>query len=314
MSLIAVSRQNLCDRLASITDAADQELLVDGPLTDVAHNNRARLLRNGLMVVAFTSLEDFIRARTGEALDCVSRSVIKFQDFPEPLRMAATFGAMRAVQDRARMAQRSGGDPFTLLQDAAQEIASTKGGALQISRYSLGYSGSNVSSQEIADILGCLNVKNAWGQITEISSRAGFGSIPLKAEYESAAQLRHAAAHSPVANTQPADLKGFCEKALAIALGFDVLTSRASRLIRDGDGHILKEKVELAKSIVLRFLDEAKGGYSEKIENSARAYKKHADRDTAWKASMQRATKENQPVVERNKSELPVVWATPDLL
>ncbi|MFE2069600.1 hypothetical protein ACFXDH_45790 [Streptomyces sp. NPDC059467] len=314
MSSIAISRQNLCDRLASIADAADQPLLVDGPLTDTAHNGRARLLRNGLMVVAFTSLEDFIRARTGEVLDCVSRSIVKFEDFPDSLRIAATFGAMKAVQDRARMAQRSGTDPFTMLQDAAHEVASTKGGALQLSRFSLGYSGSNVSSHEISEILSCLNVKNAWNQITEISQRAGFGGIPLKAEYDSAAQLRHSAAHSPTANTQPADLQGFCEKALAIAIGFDLLASRAARLLRDGDAQILKEKIELSKGISLRFLDEVKGGYAEKVEGAPKAVKKHADRDSAWLISMPRSLKANQPLVERNKSGLPVVWATPDLL
>ncbi|MGW6750675.1 hypothetical protein [Streptomyces sp. NPDC055006] len=201
-----------------------------------------------------------------------------------------------------------------MIQDAANEIASTKGGALQISRFSLGYSGSNVSSHEIAEILGCFNVKNAWNQVTEISRRAGFGGIPLKAEYDSAVQLRHAAAHSPTANTQPADLKGFCEKALGIAIGFDLLVSRAARLLRDGDDQILKEKAELSKSISLRFLNEVKGGYSERVEGAAKAVKRHPDRDSAWKISMPRSFKADQPLVERNKSELPVVWATPDLL
>ncbi|MFC8131574.1 hypothetical protein [Streptomyces sp. NPDC057302] len=239
---------------------------------------------------------------------------MKFEDFPDALRVAATFGAMKAAQDRARMAQRSGADPFTMIQDAANEIASTKGGALQISRFSLGYGGSNVSSNEIAEILGCLNVKSAWNQVTEISQRAGFGGIPLKAEYDSAVQLRHAAAHNPTANTQPADLKGFCEKALGIAMGFDLLISRAARMLRDGDAQILKDKVELSKGITLRFLDEVKGGYSERVEGAVRAVKKHPDRDSAWKISMPRSFNADQPLIERNKSELPIVWATPDLL
>ncbi|MFF4831436.1 hypothetical protein [Streptomyces sp. NPDC001315] len=314
MSSIAVSRQNLCDRLASIADAADQALLVDGVLTDTAHNNRARLLRNGLMVVAFTSLEDFIRARTGEILDLVSRSHVKFEDFPEQLRIAATFNAMRAVQDRARMAQRSGTDPFPILQNAAQEIASTAGGALQISRYSLGYGGSNVSSQEIAEILGCLQVKDAWRQITEISSRVGFGSIPLKGEFESAARLRNDAAHNPTANTQPWDLKSFCEKALAIALGFDLLGSRAARLLRDGDPDILKGKVELTGNMAIRFLDETPKGYAEKVEGRPKALKIHPTSEEAWRTCVPRVVKLNQPLVERNRSGLPIIWATPDLL
>lgn len=266
------------------------------------------------MVVAFTSLEDFIRARTGDLLDSVSRTAVHFSDLPEIMRNAATMGAMKAVRMRAEMAKNAGQDPISLLQEAGQHVASTAAGALQISRYSLGYSGSNVSSNEVAQILTAFHAMDAWNEITLIASRCGAGSMPLKAAYDQAMQLRHSAAHNADANTQPRDLQTFCSQATAIALGFDVVASRAARLLKEGDPVILAKKVRVSDGLVIRFLDHGSKGYVERKEGVVRAVKITKDADDAVKRAVRNAQKAHEPVVSRDASGLPVSWIPTDVM
>ncbi|XUL89189.1 hypothetical protein ACQ86D_23210 [Streptomyces galilaeus] len=308
------SRESFLRRINTIEQAAGDAFLIDRVLTDASHNNRARLLRNGLMVVAFTSLEDFIRARTGDLLDAVSRTVVHFSDLPEIMKNAATMGAMKAVRVRAEMAKNAGQDPISLLQEAGQHVASTAAGALQLSRYSLGYSGSNVSSNEVAQILTAFHAMDAWNEITLIAGRCGAGSMPLKAAYDQAMQLRHAAAHNADANTQPRDLQTFCSQAISIALGFDVVASRAARLLKEGDPEILVKKVRVSDGLVIRFLDRETKGCVERKEGTARAIKITKDPDEALKRAVRNAQKAFEPVVSRDARGLPISWIATDVM
>lgn len=264
------------------------------------------------MVVAFTSLEDFIRARTGELLEMISRTVVPFSDLPESLRHAATMGAMKAARARAEMAKNSGEDALALLQTAAAQVASTAGGALQISRYSLGYLGSNVGSSEIASILAAFNAQDAWNEISRIASRCGAGSMPLKSAYDQAMRLRHSAAHSPDANVQPQNLQDFCTQAVSIALGFDVVASRAARMLRDGDPEILAGKLKISEGLEVRFLDEEPRGHVERRETAQRASSVTKDAQTALQKAVQNAIRFRSPVVLRDQSGLPRNWVITD--
>lgn len=121
-------------RIETVRESVRQPLLIDRALTDREHNGRAVLLRNGLMVVSFTSLEDFIRGRVGELMDHVSRTVVKFTSLPTAFQKAAVLDAMKAGAERARLAAKSGEDPLPLAQSVAMSVASTgAGGSLALS-------------------------------------------------------------------------------------------------------------------------------------------------------------------------------------
>ena len=82
------------------------------------------MLRSGLMIAAFTTVEDFIRVRTGELVACVSRTVVRFENLPDELKRAATTESMRASYEQARLMKKRGEDPLAMIQKAAGEIAS----------------------------------------------------------------------------------------------------------------------------------------------------------------------------------------------
>ncbi|WP_261575072.1 hypothetical protein [Frankia gtarii] len=307
------SREIILQRIATTGSAIQESLLIDRALADNDWNKRARLLRNGLMVVAFNSLEDFVRQRSAELLELVSRTPLKFSALPKDLREAAVMEAFRSAHAYAQIAKREGDDPMAILQEVAAEVASTASAPLSISRFSLGYKGSNVTKTEIGDMLKAFNIKDAWREIADISSRAGLSILALDSAYDQAQRMRNAAAHRPGASIQPSDLSSFCQTALAVALGFDVLASRASRLIHEGDeDYASQAPCKISPSIHMIFVDDRGGEFFVKKEGGARALKRFDSSESAWNDALARARPSGDVVVERNQAGSPVRWAVTD--
>ena len=313
MSVSSPAHGSLIARLRIIDEAVNHDLLVDRELTNLEHNQRAQILRSGLMIGAFTSVEDFIRVRTGDLLACVSRSVVRFELLPDELKRAATTEAMRAAYEQAKMFKRRGEDPLPMIQQAAMEIASTGGGPLSISKYGLGYSGNNLATDDVSGILACLQIADVWREIDSIAGRCGATSFSLKEAYVNGHKLRNAAAHDPAANIQPSDLQAFCSQAFSIALGFDILGSRAARLLRLGDSLIFNGRVRLASTIKIRFLRERVRGYAEAREGARKAARITADLDDAWKLALAAAAPGGEPIVLCDKAGRPIDWMITDV-
>lgn len=313
MNMSSPAQSSLIARLRLIDEAVDHDLLVDRELTNLKHNQRAQMLRSGLMTAAFTSVEDFIRVRTGELLACVSRTVLRFEHLPDDLKRAATTEAMRAAYDQAKMIRRRGEDPLSMIQQAAAEIASTGNAPLLISKYGLGYSGSNLATDDISGILGCLQIADAWGEIDTVAGRCGATSLSLKDAYINGHKLRNAAAHDPAANIQPSDLHAFCSQAFSIALGFDILGSRAARLLRLGDSLVLGNRVRLAGTIRVRFLRERTQGHAEIREGARKAVRVTVDLDNARKLALAAAVPSGEPIVLCDRAGRPIDWMITDV-
>ena len=180
MSTSSPAHASLITRLRLVDEAIDHDLLVDKELTNLKHNQRAQMLRSGLMIAAFTSVEDFIRVRTGELLACISRTVLRFDLLPEALKRAATTEVMKAAYEQAKLIKRRGEDPLPMIQQAATEVASTGSSPLLISKYGLGYSGSNLAADDVSVILSSLQISDVWNEIDNIAGRCGSTSLSLK--------------------------------------------------------------------------------------------------------------------------------------
>ncbi|MEU5260207.1 hypothetical protein [Amycolatopsis sp. NPDC021455] len=265
------------------------------------------------MVVAFTSLEDFLRNRSAELLDHISRTVVQFSTLPKSLQSSATIGAFRSTILQASLASKVGGDPVALVQKVAEAVASTGTGALQLSHYTFGYSGSNVTADEVSSIMGALHIADPWGEMSDLAARCGFGGFPLRQAYETLQRNRNNAAHDVRASIQPSDLTSFSNDALAIAMSFDLLASRAARLLNEGDVNFLSGKTKLQASIGLRFINLTGGKFSEKKEGSGRAVKVSDNIDVAWKLAISRAVSSREAVVRRNAMGVPVDWRSTDV-
>ena len=60
-------------------------------LTETLHNEKVRMLRNGMSIIGFTILEDFIKRRIGEILKIIGTTGCTFNSLPEKLKEDVTF-------------------------------------------------------------------------------------------------------------------------------------------------------------------------------------------------------------------------------
>lgn len=197
----------------------------------------ARLLRNGMAVVGFNALEDFLKQRMGEVLKRISGGPISFADLPESLQRGATVGAADALRYQSKMRVARGDFPSArdLVQQTGRAMASIDNQRYSLSDMSFGYADANLNTEAVKQMLTSLGVSGGWGTIVGFAQKAGLNLPGLSNDYRNALRRRHAAAHDPSTDVPLNDLQAFTRQATAVALAFDALVSRAAYRLRQGD-------------------------------------------------------------------------------
>lgn len=294
-------------RIASLINSLGIEAVQAKPLTEQAHNDVARMLRNGLAVVGFAALEDFIKSRISEILSEIGATNVPFGHLPEKLQYAVTFEALSAIS--YQMGLRPKADRILYVQEHAQRIASTATAAYDLTSHALGYDQANVQDETIKGMLKCFQIDNPWGEITRIASRLGLAALPLDETYKSAAIRRHRAAHVAHADTPQTDLQQFSKEALAIAIGFDALLSCALSKLRLHDAPYLQGQAKVsAADITIRKILPAGSKWREELEGRSNAVKIEESKDVLLAAARSRAAAARNLLVIQGDSGQVVGW------
>lgn len=218
------AKSHYLERLGSLRQSLEIEAVTNKSLSEALHNRVAKWLRNGLAVVGFAALEDFIKSRTSEVLDNVGLTGVPCQKLPEKLREATTYGAIAALS--YQLSLRTKADRSAYIQEHAQKMASTANSAYELTPHALGYSQANLQDK-VKETLKAFSISDPWGQMTGLGSRLGLVALPLEETFKSAAIRRHKAAHVANADVPQSDLRQYIKESLAIAIGFDWLISNA---------------------------------------------------------------------------------------
>jgi hypothetical protein len=309
------AREDFFDRIAAFVDATQEPALQVKPPTEIQHNARARLLRNGLAVVGFALLEDFIKRRTGEALEAISLPSVRFSDLPDAIQKAATLGAISSASFQARLQQNAGRDAIAFLQEIAVDVASTKSSAFRLSTIAFGYGQANLNHDEVRKICAAFGIRAPWDDIREVAKRVGLGgTASYEQVFQSAARMRHTAAHEGAADIASADILAFSKNATAIAIGFDVLLSKCLRLVRERNSEHLSGATRVrASDVAFRFVDNGGDGvWRETNEGHTRAIRRSTDPQTLMADAVSRAKRTRQAVVLRGADLTPRRWFPTD--
>jgi hypothetical protein len=223
------ARSNFFDRLGHVELVLSDPCVTDGQLGDTIKNAKARVLRNGLAVVMFAILEDFIRARTSEILGGVGNLGLTFKDLPARLQDSATTGLLKTLSFRLALCEESQKRKF--LQDHAAKIASSGAATFEVSQIALVHGGSNIRKADVTDALTNFQISGGWQAMSQIAARLNFGALPLADAFEAIASRRHFAAHEAAAAVPLPDLVAAVTQCRAIASAYDCLIS--SRLSRN---------------------------------------------------------------------------------
>jgi|SRR5450830_253599 len=301
------ARTLFLERITSLSNSAQIDAVGNKALTEKAHNDIARMLRNGLAVVGFAALEDFIKTRTSEVLSQVGTTGLPFRDLPEKLRNAATFESVSALS--YQMSIRDKSDRVSYIQEHASKISSTSSTAYEITPHAFGYDQANVGHEVIKSILKSFLIDDAWGEMTKLAGRIGLVSMPLEETFKSAGIRRNRAAHVAHADTPQTDLIQFTKEAFAIAIGFDTLLSKALQLMSIHDASYLKGQKKLDASLIkIRFVKYKDTKWREVSEGSTKAIKASVDLDGLRREAHARSVKNAELYVEFNQDGNIASW------
>lgn len=217
------AKDALLATLGILKDCLNDQALIDKAPAEVAHNQRATMLRQGLAVLTFSAVETFVRERTGEILGALTNERLTFSDLSPALQRATTLGAMEGVRFRLKL--QAPVDRVSWLVTNLAPIANATTNIRRLSDHSFGYAASNLAEDDVRDILKAFGVEGPWNQMTQLTRRLGLALPSCESEFETIKKRRHASAHALTSQVPYTDLLNSLRSSLAICLAFDLLLS-----------------------------------------------------------------------------------------
>lgn len=219
-------RRSFVDRLDALRSACDELLLVNS--ADPLHSERAKQLRRGVCIMAFSALEEFIRLRAATLVKSLLPVAIPFAYLPDRLRTAATLGALEGILFQQKFVPQS--SKFAFLTEEFKALGSLADQNYSISRFAFAHSNPNVQHDEIEAMLTAFHVEKPWETVYNTARRLKIATPnPSRAEFRTLSENRHAAAHTQVFDIPNVDLKAQINSALSIGVALDVVLSAAIR-------------------------------------------------------------------------------------
>lgn len=276
------AKSDFINRLKYLDVALNSQAAIDIGMGVSPHNGAANLIRKGLGIVAFNILEDFIKAKSSEALDALSNSGVSYSNLPVKLQEGTTLGALKALVFRAKIKKKESGDWMGMIQSETQKIYSTSTAQFMLSQYSFASENSNVSADEVIEVLKAFNVLNGWAKLKDVSDGIFGGVTDLKAAYQNAAERRHNSAHTTDFEYQYSWLSNIKSELIAIAASFDILLTAVCRMVRTNNT-VRLDSHNLTTALNYRFLvcDAMANKYKEKLSITSKSIKNWVDVPTA---------------------------------
>lgn len=145
---MANARSEFIERIRTLNKSiSDTDAVRSKGHLEREHNEIARMLRNGLAVVGFASLEDFIKARSSEVLDLIGSVGLSFEQLPEKVQIATTHGAITALNYQLGLRDKQ--DKIAFVQEHAQKISSTANSSYALTSLAYGFGNANLNAESI---------------------------------------------------------------------------------------------------------------------------------------------------------------------
>lgn len=297
---MSAARKSFYDTLNVITGLGAAPLLTDVfPPTD-PHNNRARILRSGLVVSAFSHLEAYIENRLDEVLPELASSPFGYATFGDNLRRFFSVDAIQGLSQRIRFMEKMDALPF--VEANLPRVASFT--ATPPIFTGLGFSpfGSNVSAEDVSNLLKAFGITDGWRKLRSVCSSVGATPLSLKEDFKNLIRTRNKAAHDSTTNVPSLDLSAHLRTVRLIAIAMDIALTHAIRSHSTSTTYEAAAANAAKLAYKLRFIDvDVTGQCRERTKASGRAIKLHTDLSSA----LQAATRPITGYVVRDSSLLP---------
>lgn len=305
------AKTELLARLHTIDTCLREACVLDGLPAETERNAAAAMFRSGLAILQFTTVESFIKDRTAEILNGFSSATVSFQNLSEALQIATTQNALEGLLFQAKLQDIPNQIDWLIAELAPIGNATKNISAL--SKYSFGYSRSNLSKETVKSILGAFNIEGGWSAISSTAKNIGVGgAVDYSQIFTLLAERRHKAAHSVTTNIPINDLKGTSTSIIGLCCAFDLLLSYALSRYNRSDFPSKTKQIKPA-DLSFRFVGPhptQAGKFSEQIQSKSisknlKTVKIHPDLATAKRSALKKA---ETHLIELNSSGIPADW------
>jgi hypothetical protein len=274
------ARSTFYERIGLLRELSDDSLLTDTFPPNDAHNIRATILRNGLVVSAFSLLEGYLRDRIDENILTLTNARMTYGMLGEKLRRLLSQDAILGLGNRINFIDKA--ERLSFAETNISRLAAHP--ASPIGYTGLGFSpkGSNISVDDLQALLSAFEIQQPWQSLSRTCSNLGATRISIQNDFVNLIRNRNKAAHDSTTNTPTSDLRTHIDTALLVGMGIDIiLTNAIGAFVRE---RTLDAAINSANLLPLtcRFLDaEGKDAWKEKIGANGRTIKRYADKLSA---------------------------------
>lgn len=300
------SRDYLHRRLLHIDEAIGLEQVADKTIHESKENEVARILRRGLGISCFVIMEDFIKKRTSECLNNLSKSGIKFSDLPFEMAIASSIAATSILKSRSEeIAKKDKAEAVRLIQDEAKIISSSLGSKYKLSQLSLSPKGSNVNHTEVNSIMKSFGITDGWSVIGSICHKIG-STLPNPNEtYRNAAERRNRSAHTANFNYELSLLSQLPDEIRAICLSFDIaLTTRCIQAKNNPNSELVSNNLDSGLNFI--FLRQTATEFEESTTPSGAKVKSWTSLRKATSELTKKAKNQGKFLIQLNNLKKPV--------
>lgn len=296
-------RSDFYGSLRHMLKLSQETLLTDTFPPNEPHNIGARILRHGLAVSAFSSLEKYIEARFEMLMADFAGAALGYANFSDELKRFVTIDAMTGLVTRIGFHEASVRQAYA--DQHIQRIAAYNSNPASYTAFGFSPKGSNVSAGDISKAFSACGAAKAWTKLSGIASAIGSTRVNLEMDYTNLARTRHRSAHNPASNVPTNDLKTHIEIAILIGIAIDVLILGIGRAIRTArTASDLKSKID-SLSYTYRYLDlQIDSTWVERASLSGRAIKRHPTETAA--IAVAKARTSQSIVIVRDTQQVPL--------
>lgn len=219
---MSLARDALIKRLESISAILANPLSHDtSPTPDPG--SIAATSRNGLTVMIFCALEAFVRDRSTECGDHLSKRKVPFSLLPTAMQDAALVRQFEVLAKKTRIPNRT----IEFQNQIKSAARSANGIGLGVTKHAFSPSGSNVQDGELDSLAKMFGAKTFFAESDKIIKHAklSFGSLSSKGAFERLRDARHSCAHNSAHIETHSSVISYLSWATLLCFAFDCICS-----------------------------------------------------------------------------------------
>jgi hypothetical protein len=276
--------------------------------------NHIRL--NGLHIVAFAALEDFIRRRAHEVISWLGVKGVHFENFPSRLQTLILQGTIEGINFSLSRTDKD--DRVTLLQLQGLLLSNTgeNDQAFVPSEYFFGRAASNISRDNIRDLLEAFGLGEKFSCLNDVTALL---EMPFLGSVESVftrlAKNRHRAAHGFGLDYKVSDFRSDMANALPLfAFAFDTSVSQCAQALQKTVviDNVSFDKFSAAASIIriVEFNPDQSGWQENRLGKIVKKLKK-GELNRRLQAFENRTMGSGETIIVKNEKGLINGWIQP---